>query len=274
MTKTVIIAYLILTFTFSYGQNPQVKKVTKITSSFDYIDFIKEGVIYLSKNGKVLQDTLITEYSQEKSLTRQKNIPYPLDYVGLVLVSNELNIKHEREYWSDSSFIDIYTKSFTDSNVQVKIDKGDTIQINKSYFKNGKLKKCHNRDVRTSYRNFDQIIIYKKKTKNREIATVITTYCQNCIIDTIRIDNIQRTKVSKKMVYNHDKNEWYIKEKIKRKRGKRIEWETFYHDYHGKYFTERTTIKYNKYGLPISEIKYDTYLKHIDYKCTYEYEYY
>jgi len=277
-TQTTILTFFILTFSFAYGQNSQVKKEIKITTTFDY-DYIKDGKLYLSKKAKVKQDTIISEFNQDGILTNPIKNPYvtfgkSVNRDSLVLISNGQNLKHEREYWSDSTSIDIYTQIFKDSTVQIQLSKSDTIQINKSYFQNGNLRKCHNRDLRPMYGKFNQIIIYDTKTENREIATVITTYFQNGLTDTIRIDNNSKTKVFKNLVYNQDKKEWFEKEKTQLKRSKRIEWETFYHDYHKLYFTTKTTIRYNKYGLPISEEKYDTYLKHIETKTTYEYEYY
>jgi hypothetical protein len=276
-TQITILTFFILTFSFAYGQNPQVKKEIKITSTLDY-HYLKDGKFYLSRKAKVKQDTLISEFNQDGTLNPIKK-PYvtfgkSVNRDSLVLISNSQNFRHEREYWSDSTSIDIYTQIFKDSTVQTQLSKGDTIQINKSYFQNGSLRKCHNSDLRPSYGKFKQIIIYDTKTENREIATVITTYFENGLTDTIRIDNNKKFKVIKKLVYNQDKKEWFEKEKIQLKRRKRIEWETFYHDYHKMYFTTRTTISYNKYGLPISEEKYDTYLKHIKTKTTYEYEYF
>jgi hypothetical protein len=272
------LTFFILTFSFAYGQNPQVKKEIKIITTFDY-DYIKDGKLYLSKKAKVKQDTIISEFNQDGTLTNPIKNPYvtfekSFHRDSLVLISNSQNLKHEREYWSDSTSIDIFTQNFGDSIIQTKTSGNDTIQINKSYFHKGQLVKCHDRDFRESYGKYNEIITYEKKTKNREIAIIITTYYENGLTDTIRIDNNKKTKIFKTLGYNQDKKEWFEKEKTQLKRSKRIEWKTFYHDYHKMYFTTKTTIKYNKLGLPISEEKYDTYLKHIETKETYEYEYF
>jgi hypothetical protein len=277
-TQITILTFFILTFSFAYGQNPQVKKEIKITTTFDY-DYIKDGKLYLSRKAKVKLDTLISDFNQDGTLTNPIKSSYvtfgkSVNRDSLVLISNSQNLKHEREYWSDSTSIDIYTQIFNDSTIQTQLSKGDTIQINKSYFQNGKLIKCHNRDMRYGYGKFNQIITYDTKTENREVATVITTYFQNGLTDTVRIDNNKKSRIYKTLVYNQDKKEWFEKEKTQLKKRKRILWETFYHDYHKMYFTTKTTINYNKYGLQISEEKYDTYLKHIETKTTYEYEYY
>lgn len=276
--QTSILTFFILSFSFAYGQNPQVKKEIKITTTFDY-DYIKDGELYLSRKAKVKQDTLISEFNQDGILINPIKNPYvtigkSVNRDSLVLISNSQNLKHEREYWSDSTYIDIYTQIFKDSTIQTQLSKGDTIQINKSYFQIGGLRKCHNRDLRPSYSKFNQIIIYDIKNENREVATVITTYLQNGLTDTVRIDNNKKSRINKTLVYNKDKKEWFEKEKTQLKKRKRILWETSYHNYHKMYFTTKTTIIYNNYGLQISKEKYDTYLKHIETKTTYEYEYY
>ena len=277
-TKTAIMTFYILTFSFAYGQNPHVKKEIKITTTFDY-EYIKEDKLYLSNKGKVKQDTLITEFNQDGTLTKPIKSTYvtyskTIQLDSLVLINNNNILKHEREYWSDSTTIDIYTQIFKDSTVQTQLSKGDTIQLNKSYFENGRLTKCHNKDLRPGYSKFNQIINYNVQTENREVATIITTYYQNGLTDTIRIDNNNKSKVFKKLFYNHDKKEWFEKEKTQLKKRKKILWDTSYHNYHKMYFTTKTIINYNEYGLRISEEKFDTYLKHIDEKSTYEYEYY
>jgi hypothetical protein len=284
-TKTTILIIFILTFLFSYGQkvqtfsyerDVQIKKETKIVNTFDY-DYIKGEELYLSKKGKVKTDTIIKEFNLDGTLKKSYRSPYVtfskiINLDSIVQISTENNFKHQREYWSDTTLIDIFTQNFGDSIIQIKTSGSDTIQINKSYFHKGKLVKCHNRDLRYSYGKFNEVITYEKKTKNHEIAIIITTYYENGLTDTIKIDN--NKKRNKTFVFNSDKNEWFVKEKVKSKKRKIIIKETFYHDYHKMYFTTKITTIYNKYGLPISEIKYDTYLKHIESETTYKYDYY
>jgi hypothetical protein len=117
-TKTTILTLFILTFSFAYGQNPQVKKNIAITTTFDY-DYIQDGKLYLSKKGKVKQDTLITEFNLDGTLTKPIKSNYETFSKttyrdSLVLLSNSYFLKHEREYWSDSTSIDIYTQIFKD----------------------------------------------------------------------------------------------------------------------------------------------------------------
>ena len=128
-------------------------------------------------------------------------------------------------------------------------------------------------DFRYQYINPNQITLYNKITKKRERATVITLY-ENGSADTTKIDNNKRRRCFKTSVFNSAKNEWYVQEKIKYKQNKKIAWETFYHNYHKMYFTTKTTTLYNKRKLPISEIVYDTYLKQVQKKTIFEYEYF
>lgn len=265
-TKTIILIIFYLTFLFSYGQKVQ---------TFSY-----KRDVQIKKETKIVNtDTIIKEFNLDGTLKESYRSPYvtfsKTTYLdSIVQLLDENNFKHQREYWSDTTYINILTQNFGDSIIQVKTSSNDTIQINKSYFRKGQLIKCHNRDFRDSYGKFNEIITYEKKTINHEIATLITTHYENGLTDTIKIDN--NKKRNKTFVFNSDKNEWFVKEKIKsnKRNRKRVIWETFYHAYHKMYFTTKTTIVYNKFGLPISENKYDTNLKHIESKTTYKYEYY
>jgi hypothetical protein len=275
-TKTLILILFTLTFSFARGQNPQVKKEIKVVSTFDY-NYSQDGKLYLSRKGNVKTDTIIKEYNRDGTLLKQYQNPYVtfgkriiLD--STVLISLENNINHQREYWSDTTFIDVYSQNFVDSIIQTKTSKGDTIQINKSFFHKGQLVKTNNRDFRNNYGKFNEVVTYDKKTKSREVAIKITTYYKDGLTDTIRVDN--KKKLYKTLVLNSDKNEWYIKEKTKYQGRKMVVWRTFYHDYHKMYFTTKTTTEYNKVGQPIVETVYDTYLRHIEKKTTYNYEYY
>ena len=266
-----------MTFSFSYGQNPQLKKVIKITKTFDYT-YTLNGKLYSSRKGNVKQDTLITEYNQDGTLTKPFKGYY--DTLGtfhldsLILISNERDLKHEREFLSNSTYIDIYTHLFNDSTIQTHLFKNDTIKINQSYFKNGKLIKFQYKEFRPGYRKFNQVIIYDVNTKNREIGTIITTYSRDGIPDSTRFDNNKRTKIFKYYLFNSVKKEWFESEKTQYKRKKKIEWKTFYHNDIKMYFTTKTTLIINKYGLPVSEEIYDTDLKQIESIKTYLYEYY
>jgi hypothetical protein len=280
-TKTNIFILIILTFSSAYGQKPKVKKEIKITSTFDY-NYIIDGKHYLSSIGKVMRDTLTTEYHQDGTISYQSNNPnltfgksVSIHRDSLILISNVHNLKHQRAYWSDATSIDIYTQIFPDSTVQIVLSKGDTIRINKCFSQNGKLIKCYKRELRPGYYgSYDEIIIYDIKTEDREVATVMITSFPLGLTDTFKIDNNMKTKVYKQLVYNKYNKEWYEKETTQLKRRIKIKWETVYNHYSKMYFTTRTTINYNKYELPISEEKYDTNLKHIETLMTYEYEYY
>ncbi len=277
-TKTIIPILIILTFSFAYGQKNQIKKETKIVTTFDY-DYIKDGKLYLSKKGKVRIDTIFLEFNTDGTLKKEYqnpsiNIGKPFWLDSIVLLSTDKNIKYQREYWSDKTLIDICTQDFGDSIIQIKTMSSDTIQINKSYFYKGQLVKSHNRDLRDSYGQYNEIIIYDKKTKNREIATKITTYFKDGLTDTVRVDNNKKKKLYKTLIFNSDKNEWFVSEKTKYYNRKKVFWETFYHDFHKMYFTTKTTTIYNKLEKPVTETKYDTYLRHIEMKSNYYYEYY
>jgi len=273
MTKTTILIIFSLTFLLARGQNPQVKKEIKIVSTFDY-NYTQDGKLYLSRKGNVKTDTIITEYNRDGTLKNQKpNVTFGKYIIrdSITLISEVKNIKHQREYWSDTTIIDIYTQNFGDSIIQTKISSNDTLQINKSYFHKGQLIKSYNQDLKHSYGKLNEIIIYYKKTNNREVATIIT-YFKDGIMDTVKVDN--KKKLYKTLVFNSDKNEWFVNEKTKYHSRKKVFWKTFYHDYHKTYFTTKITTAYNKMGQPISETTYDTYLRHIEMKTTYNYVYY
>lgn len=275
-TKTLILILFTLTFSFARGQNPQVKKEIKVVNAFDY-NYTENGKLYLSRKGNVKTDTIITEYNRDGTLLKQYQNPYvtfgkTIIRDSTVLISDLNNIKHEREYWSDTTLIDVYTQNFVDSIIQTETSKADTIQINKSFFIKGKLVKTHNQDFRNNYGKFNEVVTYDKKTKRRVVSTRIITYYKDGLTDTIRVDN--KKKLYKTLVFNSDKNEWYVKEKTKYHGRKMVVWKTFYHDYHKIYFTTKTTTEYNKVGQPITETVYDTYLRHFEKKTTYIYEYY
>lgn len=271
---TIILILLFLTFSFAFGQNPQVSKEIKVTMTFDY-NYMKDGKLYLSRKGVVRQDTLITEYNQDGKQKNPNKDPYVtviktinLDSVAVIFQND--TIGHQREFWSDTTFTDISIRIFPDSIIKTKILKGDTLQIEKIY-NYGEVK----RELATfNYGFYKRKVIYEETSKNRDIATMITTYFKNGLTDTVKIENYKKRNIYKTLIFNKDRKEWFVKEKIKSKKNKRVVWETFYHDYHKTYFTTKTTTTFNKFGLPILEIQYDTYLKHIEVKTTYEYEYY
>jgi len=264
-----------MTISLAFGQNPKVKKEMKITTTFDY-HYSKDDKLYLSRKGKIKQDTLITEFNQNGTQKNPQNDAYAtiiktinLDSVAVILEND--SIRHTREFWSDTTFTDNYFRIFTDSIIKTKISKGDTLQIEIIY-NYDKVK----RGLTTFNYGFfyKRKVIYEESNKNRVVATMITTYFKNGLTDTVKIEDDRKRNIFKTLVYNHDKNEWFVKERTKSKKNKRVVWETFYHDYHKMYFTTRTATNYNKLGLPIKEVQYDTYLKLIEVKTTYEYEYY
>ena len=270
-----IILFLTVTISLTHGQNLQIKKKIEVVMTFDY-NHMKDGKFFFSKEPTIHADTTITEFNEDGSL---KNLNpdvihgkvHLLD--STVLISENNDFKHEREYWSDSTIVNSYTQNFGDSTVQTKIFEQDTIQINKSYFKNNKLIKSDHREFRPNYYRTREIRLYDVKTENREVATVITTV-DNGFTDSIKIDYNERRRIYKTYVYNHYKKEWYIKEKIEGRKKKSVRWDTFYHDFHEVYFTTKTTITLNENRLPKSEIVYDTYLNRIEKKIIYHYEYY
>lgn len=253
-----------------------MKKKIKITISYDY-HYSKDDKLYFSKKGKEKRDTLITEFNLDGSLLHpdpEINWTKTIKIDSVVLISNMLNTRHEREYWSNTTFIDIYIQNSRDSIVQVKLIQNDTIQIHKSYFNKRVLVKTHNMNLRHGYGKYNELIYYDKNTNSTEIATVISTYFKDGLTDTIRIHNHKKRKIYKTLIYNPDMNEWYVKERIKYRKNKRVLLETFYHDYHKMYFKYKTTTKYNKYNLPVSEVIYDKYERVVDSKTKYQYEYY
>ncbi len=244
--------------------------------TFDY-DYLKDGELYLYKKPLIITDTTVTEFNHDGSLKYpDPNVTWgkTIYLDSIVLISKNNDLTHEREYWSDSTSVNIYTQNFSDSSVQIKVFRKDTIQINKSYFRNGKLIKSDNRDLRPRSSKFKEIILYHVKTNNREVTTVITTSFQNGLTDTMKIDINKKRNIYKTLSYNYDKKEWFVNEKIKSGDNKKVVWETFYHDYHKMYFTTKTTITLYDNGLPESEIVYDTYLKLTEQKTLYKYEYY
>jgi hypothetical protein len=280
-TKTNILILIILTFSSVYGQKPKVKKEIKITSTYSYIN-AKDGKRNTSKVGTITHDTITAEYHQKGIISYRSNNPN-LTFSNsvykqrdsLIFIRNDQNFKHQRAYWSDSTSIDIYTQIFTDSTVQTQLSQGDTIKIKKWFFQHGKLFKYYESEISPGYfGSMVEIIIYDIKTKDREVATVMTTSFPLRITDTSRIDNNLKTRVFIQSVYNKDKKEWFEKKKTQLKKREDIIWETFYRNYDKRYVTTKITKRYNKYGLLISEEKYDTYLKRIETKTTYEYEYY
>ena len=77
-----------------------------------------------------------------------------------VLISLENDIKHEREYWSDKTLIEVYTHCFLDSIIQIKISNSDTIQINKSFFHKGKLVRTHNKEFSDNSGKYNVVAFY------------------------------------------------------------------------------------------------------------------
>jgi hypothetical protein len=226
MNNTLILILFTLTFSFARGQNTHVRRVIKIVYSFDY-DSIQDGKLYLLKKGNAKTDTITTEYNRDGTLLRSNKKQYitivkAITIDSTVLISSENNIIHNKEYWSDTTLIDIYTQKFKDSTIQIKTLKNDTIQINKSFFLKGQLVKTNNHDFRSSYRQFNEVVTYDKYTQNRIIATIVTTYYKDGFTDTIRIDN--KRKLYKTLGFNSDKNEWYVNEKTKYHIRKKVFW--------------------------------------------------
>lgn len=81
---------------------------------------------------------------------------------------------------------------------------------------------------------------------------------------------------SKKMTiksFNDLKNEWFVHEKRSRvSKQKVILWQTFYHEFHKMYFTEKIIMAFNNYGYLKEIITYDKYLKRIISREVYLYE--
>lgn len=262
-----------LSYSYVFGQHQKVKKATKITSNYDYTYF-EDNKIYLSKKGKVNYDTSITEFDHNGKRISNEFNPNERIFKTITLDSSSViseteNEKHYRNFYSDTSVDDVFIYIFKDSIVKIKLVNGDTLQIEKIYnYKNV------NKELKNFNNGFQRWIkIYEKANGNREVATIITTKYHG-FTDTFRSEYYKRRNIIKKLVFNHDNGEWYEKEKMQFKKRRTIIWNTFYHDYHKKYFTTRKTVKFNKSGNPISEVTYDQYLKHVKTKVTYQYEYY
>ena len=83
------------------------------------------------------------------------------------------------------------------------------------------------------------IIIEKRLNKNLDVSLRYSLFSEEgfFIADYIEDESITKRRIYKSLVYNHDKKEWFVKEKIKLGNKKKVVWDTFYHDYHKMYFT-------------------------------------
>lgn len=252
------ILLIFISFNKAYSQTKKVKKRIKIvTRNFGVNEY---------------SDTVITTYNINGSIKEGYQGPKVIvAYLDSIVKISEVDyIRHDRNFLSNNSIIDVYKYNFGDSIIQYEISDLDTVNAYKSYLKNGKLFRRLSLDIGEYY----QEINYSKYTKRREVAEVITKSCMRCDSDTIRIDFARKRNVYKTYKYNTYLKEWFVSEKIKRRENKHIVRHRFYDDYQRQYFRTKTTSEYNNLDMLMYEKVYDSHLKEIESETIYIYEYY
>ncbi|MFK7970169.1 MAG: hypothetical protein AB8F95_07365 [Bacteroidia bacterium] len=259
-------AILFFSFTVSivFAQKPIIKKRTAVT--YDHWGWA---------------DTTINEYDSAENVI--KTASYLSPYVGraywvdsLIAISNTDSHTHMREYWCDSTTVEVYIRDFQDSLIEVKIKEGDTIQINRQFFNKGRLVKSSKMKLHNDFLFQSQVILFEKKTKSRTRAMIIrfAEYPYPTLAkDTIFFDNHYKRRIYKTLIFNPLKRKWLVSKKAKVRDHKKVTIAYWWDEDFKKYPPTITTIRYNEYGHIISEIVYDRYLREIEKKVLYKYEY-
>jgi hypothetical protein len=88
-----------------------------------------------------------------------------------------------------------------------------------------------------------EITTYDKNTRRREVATIVRH--SNFSDNIKKIDNKKKKNIYKTLVFDSDKSEWYVVEKIKYQKSKVVLWETKFNKEHNMYFTTKITTTFN-----------------------------
>lgn len=261
------------------GQKKMIKKTTIFTFHYNYEKVTKDTVI-LERKPQIKTDTIIKEYDPKGKLIYQ----YPdqttengrLIFVDSTkIISKDKGKEHRKVFWSDSSIVDIYSEFFKDSTIIYEIKNNDTLKTDIKRYKNKRLIEnlSINQNENGSFA-YSTLTKYQKKTDNKEKSIILICYIKDIPSDSIKYSARKKRCVYKRYTFNPNKGVWFVEDKTIYKHRKRKEWNTFYHDYFDMYFTKSVIMKYNKSGLPDTEIKYDNYLKIIIEKTVFQYEYY
>lgn len=266
MRYRIIILLLLIKHTGSWAQSRIIKKETRIIYDYSYINW----------GGKTIIDTLVIEYypdGKRKTLREDHIISGKTTYLDSVkTVVKTKDLIHVQEYWSDTTIHDAYTRLWADSMQKLTIRGKDTLENKRFYYDHGQVTKIL---WYSHYCCYENRYLWDKEFRNKQLkALIIYRFASTPVYDSMQVDNDYKNHIYKKLIYNKYEKEWFVEEKVKSKKRKHTVWNTFYHDYHKMYFTTRTTTKYNKCGDVVSEIKYDTYLKQVESKTIYLYEYY
>ena len=265
MTRTLTILTLFLTLLTSVtlGQIPKIKKVTEIRYEYSF-------------GGRATTDTLKREYSLDGNTINsfvKQSVTYRTKTETIDSTKNRI---HRKEYFSDSTFQDIFQDDYKDSIVAYCIQNQDTIYKIFNELRGKRKLKEISLDFRENYSPYCKTVNFDKQNLFTYNTTVITNYYKNGLTDTIKYcyNKLNKTKIE--YSFNSFRKEWFKKkkEKFNSKGQLKTSVDQFYHDYHKMYFKTRTKYQYNDLGTLVLEVTYDPYLKMTVKKIVYQYEYY
>lgn len=268
MIKLIISILLILQFQNLYSQSPKVKKKTVIKNDYYF-------KIY--SDGKIRIDTFIIEYEQNGNQKKQpkylSSIP-PIKIVFLdstKIINSDKNLVHKREFWSDSTTINIFTITSENTISKISIKNKDTIKIRKVYFEGKAPPEFRLQKIESLINRFSPYQL-TLKFENAKKTTIFIRE-KSGFSDSLKISTFFTKNNYEKSIYNPEKREWFVKEKVILKKRKKIVSETFYHEDHKQYFTSKRVLYFNKYNQLIKETEYDHYSFLVN-ESHYDYEYY
>lgn len=255
--KTKPMKYTFLFFIFLsvnidlYCQTPVIKKEKTITT-------------YFYHDGHSIVDSFIQEYSSEGLPIKDNKYTLisPLDIISrdsTITKSKSPSLLHQREFWSDSSIVDIYTKFQKKYFEKIYIKKDDTISIRKAFFKKRRIQNIDFKYFEKLVQ--DEIFMPYELTLFFETKKDITCFTRhkNSPQDSSKIKNITHKKRHEIWKYNPEKKEWFVNKKVVNKRSKKIIWDTSFHEYHKEYYTRKQIVSFNKFGQIIEIMQYDAY---------------
>ena len=252
--KFIFISFLFFTLNINLlSQQPVLKKKTSIKKYYYYT------------TPKPSIDTFIEKFTPEGVPT-----PIPKYYVSIdeskisrldSTRSHQLSnsILLTKRFWSDSSIDSILCETSEKSINILSINNHDTVYIRKALFLKKKQKNFDFRVFEEILANEVYFPYYLRLSFEDKHKIKCEVRYQNGKVDSFKITSLNPQKTYEIEAYNLEKKEWYVKEKVIKKKRKKVIWQTFFHDYHKQYFTTNRIVNFNKYKQEIKEVEYDDY---------------
>ena len=267
MTKIFLFILCVFSITNAFGKKEKkIKTATRI--SWDLCEKTNTGLDTTTTSYDI-SENIVSIYSNKSGYIKPiKKI------IRTETISNENNILHQRDVYSDSLYHDIFTHYYKDSNISYYLYQEDTLKTIKTYFiNNTRINSsivCKNK-LEPMYTD---LILYSNHSNMRAKGIQYLINQNGDLTDSFQFDSLFVIKTFFKRKYNPIKNEWFVQERTMTQNRRQTHYVQYYNEQRKKYvYLSCDVIEYDQYGNISSKSIYAGLRKLCIYEM-YSYEFY